>query len=105
MALIHRNRRPIAFAYDPQHRQAQEDEGGADQGSFEVSGVAPNQNSRCAENKNGRQERISPHTIRALEIGALAAIVENGRGGEHVEQPLSEHRQLEMLLKLTEKEQ
>ena len=80
MALIHRNRRPITLAHDPKHRQAKEDQGGANQGSFEVSGVAPNQNSRCAENKYAQAELDIPTRDKGVGDRGACGDREN-RGG------------------------
>jgi len=95
----------VAFADEIEDGEAEEDEYGSDEGALEVSGVAPDEDGGGAEDEDGWEHWVSPDAVGAGKIGAAAAIDEDGGGGEHVEKPLGEDGELEVLLKLGEEEQ
>lgn len=102
--LFHRNRGAVTFANNPQHRETKKDEGRADEGPFKVAGIAPDEHDGRAGNEDRRQDGIAPDAIGTLQLRIAAAIDEDRSGGEHVEEPLGEHGQLKVLLKLAEEE-
>ena len=100
-----RCRGAIPLAHKPQHRQPQQDQPGSEQRSSPVAGVARDQHHGGREHEDGGEHRVSPHAIGARELRMAAAIDEDGGGGEHVEEPLGEDRQFEVLLELGEEQQ
>jgi len=95
----------IGFSNEVEDWQAEEDQGGAQERTPDVAGVAPDENGSSRDDEYGGKERISPDAVGAGELGVAAAIDEDGSGGEHVEQPFGENGKLKVLLELTEKKQ
>ena len=95
----------VAFADEIQDGQAEKNEHGAEQRALQVSGVAPDEHGASAEDEDRGQEGVSPDAIGPREIGLTPPIEEDGGCSEHVEEPLREDRELEVLLKLGEEEQ
>src|SRR5580698_1873916 len=104
-ALTHGYGSTITPAHDPEERQAQQNEAGAKERATKVAGVAPDEDDGGAGNEDGGQNGISPDAVRPHEIGPLATVIKDGGGGEHVEEPLGEDGEFEMLLKLGKEEQ
>src|SRR5580698_862026 len=96
---------PVAFAHDPEDGQAGEDERCSDERAFEVAEKTPDQDGGRAEDEDRGQHGVSPYAIGACQIRLSAAIVEHRGCGEHVEEPLGEDGEFEVLLELAKKEQ
>ena len=65
----------VDFSNEPEYGQAEQDEGGAEEGATDVAGVAPDENGRSADDEDSGKQRISPDAIGASELGVTAAIV------------------------------
>lgn len=105
MALVLGEGGTVLTAHKVEDRQAQKDESGADEGAFEVAGVAPDEHSAGTDDEDGGEYGVAPDAVGAREVGSLSAVEEYGCGGEHVEEPLSEDGEFEVLLKLREEEE
>ena len=95
----------IGFSNEVEDWQAEEDQGGAQERTPDVAGVAPDENRRSRDDEDSGKQWISPDAVGAGELGMAASIDEDGGGGEHVEQPFGENGKLKVLLELTEKKQ
>ena len=100
-----RERRAVAFADEVEHRQPKKDEHSAEEGTFQVAGVAPDEDRGGAEDEDGGEHRISPDAIGTRKVWTATAIEEDRGCREHIEKPLGENRKLEVLLELRKKEQ
>ena len=60
---------PVDFADEPEDGEAEEDEGGAEEGAFEIAGVARDEHGRGAEDEDRGEDRVSPDAIGAGKIG------------------------------------
>src|ERR1700757_2282132 len=92
----------VGFTNQVEDGEAEEDERCAQQRSFEVAGIAVDEDGGGAEDEDGGKDGISPDAVGTGEIGATSPIYEDRGGGEHVEEPLCEDGEFEVLLELGE---
>ena len=105
MAFVLRDRWSVFSANEVKDGEAEKNESCADKRTFEIAGVAPDEDGAGADDECGGDHGVPPDTVGSVQLRPPFAIEENGGGGEHVEEPLGEDGEFEVLLELGEEKE